>query len=188
MLEGCGPRALMWIYRLGLYPRVQLPLQVQSAVLHTSSSLCNIDFGAPPPNEVPKRKLRRMAGGNPEALGRAGQNFRVFTLENPCLLCEYTSSKAVLLVRCSSLDCLSRLSSCCGCPDIPCTHMLLQANDGTQLGPHSRSAMTCSGADLRSPCEAVSCPCALVISTLQLLAMVLLLRWCGRCTGGAAMG
>ncbi|CAL5222772.1 g5185 [Coccomyxa viridis] len=72
---------------------------VQSAVMHTSSSLCNIDFGAPPPNEVPKRKLRRMAGGNPEALGRAGQNFRVFTLENPCLLCEYTSSKAVLLVE-----------------------------------------------------------------------------------------
>ena len=77
--------------------------------MHTSSSLCNIDFGAPPPNEVPKRKLRRMAGGNPEALGRAGQNFRVFTLENPCLLCEYTSSKAVLLVRCSSVQCNARL-------------------------------------------------------------------------------
>ena len=72
--------------------------QVQSAVLHTSSSLCNISFGAPAPSEIPKRKLRRIAGGNPEALGRAGQNFRVFALENPCLLCEYTSSKAIILV------------------------------------------------------------------------------------------
>ena len=84
------------------------PLQVQSVILHTSSSLCNIDFGAPPPVEVPKRKLRRMAGGNPEALGRAGQNYRVFTLENPCLLCEYTGSKAVLLVRCALPRCISR--------------------------------------------------------------------------------
>ena len=72
--------------------------QVQSAVLHTSSSLCNISFGAPAPSEIPKRKLRRIAGGNPEALGRAGQNFRVFALENPCLLCEYTSSTAIILV------------------------------------------------------------------------------------------
>ena len=72
--------------------------QVQSAVLHTSSSLCNISFGAPAPSEIPKRKLRRIAGGNPEALGRAGQNFRVFALENPCLLSEYTSSTAIILV------------------------------------------------------------------------------------------
>lgn len=52
-----------------------------------------------------------MPGGNPEALGRAGQNFRVFALEEPCLLCEYTSSKAVLLVskRALSLS-LSRLT------------------------------------------------------------------------------
>ena len=71
-------------------------VQVQSVILHTSSSLCNIDCGAPAPVEVPKRKLRRMAGGNPEALGRAGQNFRVFTLENPCLLCEYTSRQSGL--------------------------------------------------------------------------------------------
>ena len=45
-----------------------------------------------------------MPGGNPEALGRAGQNFRVFALEEPCLLCEYTSSKAVLLVSKHSLS------------------------------------------------------------------------------------
>lgn len=50
-----------------------------------------------------------MPGGNPEALGRAGQNFRVFALEEPCLLCEYTSSKAVLLVSKHSLS-LSRLT------------------------------------------------------------------------------
>ena len=82
-------------------------LQVQSAVLHTSSALSNISFSAPAPAEIPKRKLRRMPGGNPEALGKAGQNFRVFALENPCLLCEYTSSKAVLLVR----NCLLRYIS-----------------------------------------------------------------------------
>ena len=101
------------IMRLGWERCVQgriARLQVQSAVLHTSSSLCNIDFGAPPPAEVPKRKLRRMAGGNPEALGRAGQNFRVFALENPCLLCEYTGSKAVLLVRRSLFQCRRSLT------------------------------------------------------------------------------
>ena len=115
-------------------------VQVQSAVLHTSSSLCNIDFGAPSPAEVPKRKLRRMAGGNPEALGRAGQNFRVFALENPCLLCEYTGSKAVLLVRRSLFQCIKRPARGQGSLAISCMQQALAGRGQPTPSASSRAA------------------------------------------------
>ncbi|CAL8461915.1 g1446 [Coccomyxa elongata] len=72
--------------------------QVKSAVLHTASSLCHVDFEAPPAPAAPKRR-RRSRQPQPDLARTPGANFRVLPLENPCLLCTYTSTNAALLVE-----------------------------------------------------------------------------------------
>ena len=66
-------------------------------MLHTTSSLCHVDFEAPSVAGAAKRR-RRSALPQPDAARSAGANFRVLPLENPCLLCTYTSTDAALLV------------------------------------------------------------------------------------------
>lgn len=72
-------------------------LQMKSAVLHTTSSLCHVDFEAPAAAGAAKgRRRSRLPQSDPAR--SAGANFRVLPLENPCLLCTYTSTNAALLV------------------------------------------------------------------------------------------
>lgn len=78
--------------------------QVKAAVLHTTSSLCHVDFEAPPAPAAPKRR-RRSRLPQPDPARTPGANFRVLPLENPCLLCTYTSTSAALLVCPSYYDC-----------------------------------------------------------------------------------
>jgi hypothetical protein len=72
-------------------------LQIKSAVLHTTSSLCHVDFEAPAAAGAAKGR-RRSRLPQPDPARSAGANFRVLPLENPCLLCTYTSTNAALLV------------------------------------------------------------------------------------------
>lgn len=70
---------------------------MKSAVLHTASSLCHVDFEAPAGPAAAKQR-RRVRGPQPDPARAPGINFRVLPLENPCLLCSYTAPDSALLV------------------------------------------------------------------------------------------
>ena len=76
-----------------------LRVQVKSALLYTPSSLCHVDFGAPAPSGGGKPRARRARIKPAEDIGTAGSNFRVLPLDNPCMLCAFTSPASALLVR-----------------------------------------------------------------------------------------
>lgn len=76
-------------------------MQVKSAVLYTETSLCHADFDAPVPPKSNRRRKRTRAKLRDEA-SFSGNNFRLLPLENPCLLCAFTSSSTALLVSASA--------------------------------------------------------------------------------------
>ena len=84
-------------------PQALLLGQASSAVLYTPSSLCHVDFGAPAPGGSGKQRARRARVKPAEDIGTAGSNFRVLPLDNPCMLCAFTSPASALLVRQLSL-------------------------------------------------------------------------------------